>query len=95
VKKEECLSSQKKEIKYIDCCLVRKPQMVRQADITGCRMNEATAFTKLFTSDKNPELRNVTGISRRIKCKLKIKCGKDIQIPVRNITIKNTEYYSK
>jgi len=40
------------------------------------RSHEAAAFTKLFTNDKNPELRTPRGISREIKRKLKIKCGK-------------------
>jgi hypothetical protein len=63
--------------------------VVRQADnIIWRRINEAKEFTKLFTSDKSPEMRNPGSISSKIKCKLKIKCGKCFQIPLRKISIK-------
>jgi hypothetical protein len=56
VKEGKSLSSQKKGRKCIYFCFVRKPKMGRQADnIIQRRINEATAFTKMFTSDKNPE----------------------------------------
>jgi len=56
--------------------------MAREAaKIIWPRSNEAAAFTKLFTSEKNPELRTPSGISREIKRMLKIKCGKSNRGP--------------
>jgi hypothetical protein len=70
VKKWKCLSSQKHGRKRIHFCFVRKPKMVRQADnFIRWRINRETAFTELFTSDKNPELRIPRVISIEIKRK--------------------------
>ena len=46
---------------------------VRPGNIMWRRINEATAFIKLFKTDKNLELRNQSGISRKINRMLKIK----------------------
>jgi hypothetical protein len=50
--------------------------MAREAvNIVSQRINEAIEFRKLFSRDKNPELRNLGCISYRIKVMLKIKRG--------------------
>jgi hypothetical protein len=47
------------EGKGINCCYVRKPKMAREAVNVVCRrINEATECRKLFSRDKNAELRN-------------------------------------
>jgi hypothetical protein len=46
---------------------------MESVNITSCKIIQAPAFKMLFTSDKNPELRNPRGISLEIKRVLKIK----------------------
>jgi len=49
--------------------------MAEAVNIMCRKINEATAFRKLFSRDKNTELRNPGCISCKIKSKLKIKRG--------------------
>ena len=54
----------------ISCCYVRKSKVAREAVNIMCRrINEATAFIKLFSRDKNLEFRIPGYISRKIKSK--------------------------
>jgi hypothetical protein len=54
----------------IACCSVRKSKVAREVVNIMCwRINEETAFRKLFSRDKNLEFGNPEFISRKIKSK--------------------------
>jgi hypothetical protein len=53
VEKVKCLFSEKKGRKRIYCCYVRKAKMATEVvNIMYRKINEATAFRKLFSKDK-------------------------------------------